>query len=246
MRPTCRTGVDVIQSASGRTGVIALSSGLLTAIAAGLIGVGGGEFRIPVLVQLLGFPLKLAAAVNLVIGLFTVILGVLRRGGMHAWTRDDLDRGWFAGFSRPLSRLRSPLPVECSVWPAAKCGFLRCSICLRSPIKEAGTLSLMVSIPTVAAGALMDRRLGRIPNHVLIIASAMGVASAVGVLLGAALLPYVNREVIKGALGDGPSHGSAGALTDSCETRTCAAAEQRSSSVSGCRSPAQVYRLHSD
>jgi uncharacterized membrane protein YfcA len=69
------------------------------------------------------------------------------------------------------------------------------------PIKEAGTLSLMVSIPTVAAGAVTDRVMGRIPNAMLIAAVLMGVASAVGVLVGAALLPYADPDVIKGLLG---------------------------------------------
>lgn len=69
------------------------------------------------------------------------------------------------------------------------------------PIVEAGTLSLAVSIPTVAAGAFADRRLGGIPNSAVPIAVAMGVASAVGVLIGAAWLPYAGREVIKGTLG---------------------------------------------
>jgi uncharacterized membrane protein YfcA len=59
----------------------------------------------------------------------------------------------------------------------------------------------MISIPTVAAGAFTDRRSGRIPNAVLKIAVLMGVASAAGVLLGAAFLPYVDRDVIKGSLG---------------------------------------------
>src|SRR5207248_5216408 len=73
-----------------RKASFAVASGFVTGVAAGLIGVGGGEFRIPVLVQLLGLPLKLAGGVNLVIGLFTVLLGVFRRFGQHAWTRDDL------------------------------------------------------------------------------------------------------------------------------------------------------------
>jgi uncharacterized membrane protein YfcA len=68
-------------------------------------------------------------------------------------------------------------------------------------IREAGTLSLMISIPTVAAGAFMDRRLGGIPNSALRVAALMGVASAVGVLMGAALLPYADRDLIKGTLG---------------------------------------------
>ena len=69
------------------------------------------------------------------------------------------------------------------------------------PHKEAGTLSLMVSIPTVAAGAVTDRRLGRIPNSVLVVAILMGVGSIIGVLIGAALLPYLDRDAIEGLLG---------------------------------------------
>jgi uncharacterized membrane protein YfcA len=69
------------------------------------------------------------------------------------------------------------------------------------PIVEAGTLSLAVSIPTVVAGAFTDRRLGGIPDSVIRVALLMGIASAVGVLVGAALVPYASREVIKGALG---------------------------------------------
>jgi uncharacterized membrane protein YfcA len=52
------------------------------------------------------------------------------------------------------------------------------------PIVEAGTLSLAVSVPTVAAGAFTDRRLGGVPDSVLRVAVVMGIASAVGVLLG--------------------------------------------------------------
>ncbi len=69
------------------------------------------------------------------------------------------------------------------------------------PIVEAGTLSLAVSIPTVAAGAFTDRRLGGIPDSVVRVALLMGIASAVGVLIGAALVPFANRDVIKGTLG---------------------------------------------
>src|SRR5439155_4963759 len=82
--------ITTFQLITARKAFIAATSGFVTGAAAGLIGVGGGEFRIPVLVQLLGFPLKLAGGVNLVVGLFTVILGLLRRQGQHAWTRADL------------------------------------------------------------------------------------------------------------------------------------------------------------
>jgi len=59
----------------------------------------------------------------------------------------------------------------------------------------------MISIPTVAAGALTDRRLGGLPNAAVLIAVIMGVASAIGVVIGAGLLPYANRDLIKGTLG---------------------------------------------
>ncbi len=60
---------------------------------------------------------------------------------------------------------------------------------------------MAVSVPTVAAGALTDRMLGGIPNSVIRVAVVMGIASAVGVLLGAALVPYADRHIIKAALG---------------------------------------------
>ena len=45
----------------------------------------------------------------------------------------------------------------------------------------------MVSIPTVSAGAFTDRRLGGIPKSVVLVAVLVGVASAVGVFIGAAV-----------------------------------------------------------
>jgi uncharacterized protein len=242
-----------------RRGLIAGGSGLLTGIAAGFIGVGGGEFRIPVLVSLLKLPLRLAGGVNLVVGLFTVALGVLRRWGQQTLTGDDLLLVGIMGVASlagaaigVLGRERMPVrplravfciyllvagvwmlyesivhaehvlfePTGMARWTlAAALGF---SIAVISgilgvaggemripallylfgvPIVEAGTLSLAVSLPTVAAGAFTDRRAGGLPNSVLRVAVVMGTASAVGVLIGAALLPYADRDTIKGTLG---------------------------------------------
>jgi uncharacterized membrane protein YfcA len=252
-------GSSAIDPTTAREGVIAVISGLLTGVAAGLVGVGGGEFRIPVLVQLLGLPLKLAGGINLVVGLFTVVLGVLRRWGQHSSTGDDLVLAGIMAvvsvfgaaigvFGRQKLSLRPLKSVTCvylvlvGAWMlyeaiahtehvlldlrgagrwmlAALVGFvtavasgilgvaggeMRIPALLYLfglPIREAGTLSLIVSIPTVAAGALTDRHLGRLPNTALPIALLMGAASALGVLAGAALLPYADRDVIKGSLG---------------------------------------------
>jgi uncharacterized protein len=244
---------------TARQGTIASVSGLLTGIAAGFIGVGGGEFRIPVLVELLKFPLKLAGGVNLLVGLFTVAIGVLRRWGQYAPTPDDLmligimsvvsfagaAAGVFGRERMPVRPLRVIVcvylivvglwmlyesvahvehilldPTGITRWALAALiafaiaivsgvlgiagGEMRIPALLYLfgvPIVEAGTLSLAVSIPTVAAGAFTDRRLGGIPNSVVRVALVMGAASAVGVVIGALLLPYASREVIKGTLG---------------------------------------------
>lgn len=59
--------------------LIASSFGFFIGIVAGLLGVGGGEFRLPVLICLLGFPVAIAAAANLLIGILTVTVGLAKR-----------------------------------------------------------------------------------------------------------------------------------------------------------------------
>jgi uncharacterized membrane protein YfcA len=242
-----------------RQAIASVVAGLLTGTAAGLIGVGGGEFRIPVLVQVLRLPLKVAAAVNLVVGLFTVVVGVLRRWGQHAWTSDDLMMVSVMAIAslagavfgcllrgklphRPLKWFVCSYLILVGLWMvyeaithaehillepsgaarlvlAGVFGFLIAVISgvlgvaggemripallylFAVPIKEAGTLSLMVSVPTVASGAVTDRRMGLIPNVALGIAVLMGTGSVVGVLIGAALLPLVDKHFLKGLLG---------------------------------------------
>lgn len=242
-----------------RTNLIAAVAGLVTGTAAGLIGVGGGEFRIPVLVRLLGFPLRLAGGVNLVIGLCTVIVGVLRRWGQHTWARDDMVlvgiMGTLSLVGAALGALwRGKLPFRPLKWIVCSylilvggwmlyeavahvehvlleptgagrwllAAFVAFTIAAASgvlgvaggemripallylfgvPIVEAGTLSLAVSVPTVAAGAVADRRLGHLPNSALLVAAFMGATSIIGVLIGAALLAYFDRDAIKALLG---------------------------------------------
>jgi len=59
--------------------VAALFFGLLLGIAAGLLGVGGGEFRIPILLYVLELSVITAIAVNLLVGFLTVIASFIRR-----------------------------------------------------------------------------------------------------------------------------------------------------------------------
>lgn len=241
-----------------RVSIIAAASGL-TGMAAGFIGVGGGEFRLPVLVELLGFPLKLAGGINLVVGLFTVALSVYRRWGLQAWTAEDVRMVAVMGIAsvvgaalgviwRERLPMRSLKSIVCvylgvvGVWmlyesmahvehvlldpQGLERGVLAAVIGLAIavvsgtlgiaggemripallylfalPIQEAGMLSLMVSLPTLASGALTDWRIGGLPASAIRIAVFMGVASAAGVLLGVALLPYADRDLLKGTLG---------------------------------------------
>jgi uncharacterized membrane protein YfcA len=241
-----------------RGGTISFVCGVLTGTA-GLIGVGGGEFRIPVLLHVLRLPVKVAAGVNMLIGLFTVSLSVARRWGHHAWTSDALALGTVMGAAsllgsvlgaRQAHRFSSPSlkRVVCiylfvvGVWMvveavahaeytilephgparwvlAASVGFaiavvsgslgvaggeMRIPALLYLfgiPIKEAGTISLLVSIPTVAAGAFTYRRLGHLPDRAAAVAVLMGVGSLLGVLLGASLLAMVDKHTIKALLG---------------------------------------------
>jgi uncharacterized membrane protein YfcA len=57
----------------------ALVFGVFLGAAAGLIGVGGGEFRTPILLYVIGLPVVTAIAVNLLVGLLTVVVSFLRR-----------------------------------------------------------------------------------------------------------------------------------------------------------------------
>src|SRR5581483_5399038 len=65
-------------------GMLAFGSGILVGAAAGLIGVGGGEFRIPVLLRVLRLLVRIAAGVNMVVGLLVVVLSLARRWGHQA------------------------------------------------------------------------------------------------------------------------------------------------------------------
>lgn len=240
-------------------GTLAAGFGLITGAAAGLIGVGGGEFRIPVLLYLFGSEVKTAAGVNLIVGLFTVCLAFIRRWGEHTWNEEDVVLasvlivtslfGAVLG-ARQAHRWSSPLlrKIVCiyllvvGAWMiiealtqtdhvlfnpqgtdkillAAITGLVIAAVSavlgvaggemripalmylFAMPIKLAGTVSLLVSIPTVAAGALTYRRLGHVPNRVLLIAIVMAAGSLAGVLIGTSLLPLVNKHVLKGILG---------------------------------------------
>ncbi len=233
--------------------------GLITGTAAGLIGVGGGEFRLPILLRLFNQRPQTASAINLSVGVFTVTLSLLRRWTLHEWTVSDVlfvgilatasVFGSIAGakYATKLSNLfirrtmygyllivgvwmlfesithtEHFLCAPQGVWKlllaagagsAIACvsalfgvagGEMRIPILMylfAIPIKEAGTISLAASIPTVAAGATTYGVSGHLSKESLLIALVMGIGSLGGVLIGTSLVPFIDKHVMKGMLG---------------------------------------------
>src|SRR5829696_2949685 len=66
--------------------VAALLYGAPIGLLGGLIGLGGAEFRLPVLAGVFGYPARRAVALNLAISLVTVVSAVLIRGGTLSFT----------------------------------------------------------------------------------------------------------------------------------------------------------------
>jgi uncharacterized membrane protein YfcA len=257
-QPETASPPPAFQSLAG-AGLIAFGVGIVLGTAAGLIGVGGGEFRIPVLLFMFRLEVKTAAGVNLIVGFFTVAVAFLRRWGQQALPTEDLAlAGILVGASligslvgarqahrlpaRPLKWIVVAYLLAVGTWMmieavahaeavflhpegvarwalAAVVGFVIAVVSsslgvaggeMRIPalmylfgygIKEAGTISLLASIPTVGAGAVAYRRMGHIPNPALAVALFMAVGSLLGVLLGTSLLPLVNPHLLKGLLG---------------------------------------------
>jgi uncharacterized protein len=254
-----RESSRAVEPSLARTGTLGVLLGIIIGAAAGLIGVGGGEFRIPILLRVLRLPVKVAAGANTVIGLFVVVLSVARRWGQQRLTPDDLMLGMVMAVAsilgaaigarqahrlstRILRRVVCLYLLTVGVWMIAEglaqaehrfaepTGWFRWSIAalvgfliatasgalgvaggemripalmylFAVPVKTAGTISLIASIPTVAAGAFTYRKLGHIPNRVLVLSLLMGVSSVAGVFAGASLLPFVNKHTMKSLLG---------------------------------------------
>ncbi len=248
-----------VEPSLARGGILGVLFGTVIGAAAGLIGVGGGEFRIPVLLHILRLPVKEAAGANTVIGLIVVILSVTRRWGQQRLTADDMTLGAVMAVvsilgasigAKHAHRLSTPLlkRVVClylllvGVWMVVEglaeaehslvepMGWLRWTLAalvgsliaaasgalgvaggemripalmylFAVPVKAAGTISLIASIPTVAAGAFTYRKLGHIPNRVMVLSLLMGAGSIIGVFVGASLLPFVDKHTLKTLLG---------------------------------------------
>ena len=68
-----------------RSPLAALLCGAPIGLLGGLTGLGGAEFRLPVLAGVFGYAARRAVALNLAISLITVVSALLIRGGTLSW-----------------------------------------------------------------------------------------------------------------------------------------------------------------
>lgn len=234
--------------------------GFLMGAAAGLIGVGGGEFRIPILLYVIGLPVITAIAVNLLVGFLTVVFSFLRRFQLGLLDENGLSVALVMSLSsivgaylgalftgkipeKPLKKvlaiflvivglkiglepfIHAPplfslnLGIVEEIFLAALVGVLIGAVSgmlgvaggeFRIPaliylfsfnIVSAGTISLLVSIPTVATGFAKHRNMGHTNRSAYIIAAAMGAGSVLGALIGASYAGVVEEDFLKMLLG---------------------------------------------
>src|SRR5215218_4009755 len=173
-----------------RSPVAALLYGAPIGLLGGLIGLGGAEFRLPVLAGVFRYAARRAVALNLAISLVTVVSALLIRGGTLSLTpvlgllpvalamMAGAVSAAFAGVAlvhriseRLLERFILVLLVGIGVALVVE-AFLPREVAggeliiptlvfvFGAGIKTAGTASLLISLPTVAVGVLRHRRLG--------------------------------------------------------------------------------------
>lgn len=242
---------------------LAFLSGGVIAILGGLIGLGGAEFRLPVLVSGFHFPLRRAITMNLVISLITVTFSLLFRAStipfsqILAHTPALLNLlagsliGSFVGVNfatraseRVLNRAVILLLVVLSfvlighefllqgnrlielapeaLWVAGTLagigiGFVSSLLGIAGgeliiptlvllydiDIKLAGSLSLVISVPTILVGLIRYARKGALTGlgSETAFLGAMGAGSILGALLGSSLVRYASQTFLQIFLG---------------------------------------------
>lgn len=236
------------------------SLSLLIGVAAGLVGVGGGEFRIPLLLRVAKLSAKTTVTVNLAVGLLTVTASLLRRLRVTSLSGDHVGIalvmsiasifGAYVGAlltgrisEEPLKKTLAFLLIIVGLKIATE-PFIEISTAFsftlglleelllavlvglaigtisgflgvaggefRIPaliyifgldVVEAGTVSLIVSIPTVASGFLTHQRVRHMNREAKTVVAIMSVCSVIGAVIGASCVGIVEKHTLKVILG---------------------------------------------
>jgi uncharacterized protein len=253
-----------LETSPRRSPSLAALYGAPIGLLGGLIGLGGAEFRLPVLAGVFGYKARRAVALNLAISLITVVSALLIRGAtlllvslvallpvaasmiagavsaaymgtalVHRISEHMLERlilvflvviGTALIVEAFLPReipalLPDALPVRLVAAVVFGLGIGLVSSLLGvaggeliiptlvfafgADIKVAGTLSLLISLPTVAVGVLRHRRLGAFSDRrdLSQTVAPMGVGSVIGAVVGGLLVGIVPAAALKLALG---------------------------------------------
>jgi uncharacterized protein len=238
-------------------------AGAAVGVLGGLLGLGGAEFRLPVLVALFGFPLRRAIPLNLAVSFVAVIVAAPSRwwlagqapppdavpvavamivGGMVSagfgarWLARVSDERLHAAVRALLIGIGGLLIVEAlTPWvsrglPLSTAGQVVAAsvaglgigavttllgvaggeliiptlvLAFGVPIKAAGTLSLLISMPTMVVGLARHRALGGFQDvrGVGRVVIPMALGTVVGSAAGALLVVFVPAGTIKVLLG---------------------------------------------
>ncbi|MBB2830507.1 UNVERIFIED_ORG: putative membrane protein YfcA [Rhizobium esperanzae] len=154
----------------------------------GLIGLGGAEFRLPILIGFFNFPALEVVILNKAMSLVVVATALPFRAGTIPLRR----------YSRSLADRNQPPCGE----PDRRLVRRRLGLLFGADIKLAGSLSLAVSLPTMVVGFTRYSRaqsfsvIGRNKSFLLLMAAG----SIVGTYIGGKLLGIVPNAVLLLAL----------------------------------------------
>ena len=253
----------VSRASAWRVPTIAAITGVGVGTLGGLIGLGGAEFRLPILVAVFGYGLRRAVGLNLGISLVTVLAGVASRvvlghasvalslvsavgfpmavGGMlgayggSSWLTQVRDSTlhrtirwlllgigalllveamtpWVSTGLPMTGGSRALLAVVCGTGIGVVSSLLGVAggeliiptliFLFGIDVKPAGTLSLLISVPTVMVG-LWRQRAGvmAVEGDLGTLVVPMAVGSIVGALLGGLLVAVTVAAVLKVILG---------------------------------------------
>jgi uncharacterized protein len=253
-----------VRRATGGRPLLAVSSGFAVGLLGGLIGLGGAEFRLPILVAVFGYVLRRAVVLNLVVSFVTVVAAAAVRLGLSralSFPPDTLailsamigggtvgaylGSAWVArlpdvGLRRlvrgllfligVLLLIESGLAWHTSGLPLGVPGLVAVGLvaggligavstllgvaggeliiptlvfAFGADVKAAGTLSLLISIPTLVIGLWRHHanRTGGLRGDVGTLVVPMAAGSIAGAVAGASLIGYVSGPMLKALLG---------------------------------------------
>ncbi|WP_019501652.1 sulfite exporter TauE/SafE family protein [Pseudanabaena sp. PCC 6802] len=180
--------------------------GALVGVLGGLIGLGGAEFRLPVLVSIFNYRTLQAIIINLIVSLVTVtfsfvvvLIGhnlIFSLGSFQLPSLLRISFGLVAGiiigiFSSMLGVAGGELIIPTII------------LLFAVDIKLAGSLSLAIGIPTIVMGLFKYRsqqRLKEVKSEQGFIGS-MASGSILGAFIGSSLLRYVSSSLLYLILG---------------------------------------------